>query len=71
MASWSVEEWNRQYSPSQWSKRLPADTIVDAHLKSTSEGTKVVSDSPTIIFVREDFTYAGLVLQPPGLLSKP
>ena len=57
MASWSVEEWNRQYSPSQWSKRLPADTIVDAHLKSTSEGTKVVSDSPTIIFVREDRLY--------------
>lgn len=43
------EELDKLYSPSQWSKRLPADVIVDAHIKVFAEGINVLVYAPPTI----------------------
>ena len=32
------EELDKQYSPSMWSNRLPAELVMDHHIKSLAEG---------------------------------
>ncbi|XP_053309323.1 kynurenine formamidase [Spea bombifrons] len=35
------EELEHQYSPSHWSPRLDKDVVIDAHVKETTEGTRL------------------------------
>uniref|UniRef100_A0A8C5R338 Arylformamidase n=1 Tax=Leptobrachium leishanense TaxID=445787 RepID=A0A8C5R338_9ANUR len=41
MANISNQELERQYSPSLWSHRMDKDAVIEAHVKETTEGTRL------------------------------
>ncbi len=69
---WSLEERERQYSPSRWSRRLPtADAVVEQHVKLLEEGDHVLCIMhKSVRSGNESIPYPKFLLPCPSATSK-